>query len=181
MDLSVEEDARILSKFHSISSTLSELLENTFIPCHPLEVERGQGCPPTPPPTKLKRRLLMYKTIKLPGIPKEEFKNDPVILVALNRIVSLLKECVVSSQQQHSIDLSLSSKQPVAEVDRGLLEIGQLSKYTWEQLNVGHWKNVSRFWRKLYTCLQILKVSHNYKVIFFNFQHSFDVLNLWLY
>lgn len=163
MDLLVEEDLRILSKFHSISSTLSELLENTFIPCHPLEVDRGAGCPPTPPPTKLKRRLLMYKTIKLPGIPKEEFKNDPVILVALNRIVNLLKEYVVSSQQQ-SIDLSLSSsKQSIVELDRGLLEIGQLSTYTWEQLNVGHWKNVSRFWRKLYTCLQILKVVHSHK------------------
>ncbi|ODN03338.1 Lysine-specific demethylase 8 [Orchesella cincta] len=125
-------------------------------------------------PTSQKRlRLASQADKELPGIPPDELLNDPFIQLALNRLLKSLKNVFLNKVTgaavgvQDDNDSCKISTSPSEEekgcanqvlVEKALVELSSLTNYTWEQLNIGHWKSVPRIWRKLYTCLAILKV-----------------------
>ncbi|CAL8143596.1 unnamed protein product [Orchesella dallaii] len=105
---------------------------------------------------------------KLPGISANELLENPFIHLSISRLLKILQDvfhkeviCSEDSLQNTNEDKGddlIASEKDISVIENALKELSYLTDYTWEQLNIGHWKSVPRIWRKLYTCLAILKV-----------------------
>lgn len=95
----------------------------------------------------------------LPGIPSHEFDCDPFIRCALNKHITRILTIYLTHHK--SLESDVGFRLPDSETElcqESAMELSDLISYVWERLNTGHWKSIPCLWRKLYTCLSIIKV-----------------------
>lgn len=113
----------------------------------------------TPVDSALKRPRLVHSSgdvEKLFGIPSADFHGEPFVSLAIRQLSKLALYQYEKKYVEHANCNDKLDGQATRQ--KAIEQIQALLSYTRDKFNIGHWRDVRSFWRKLYTCLTVLKV-----------------------